>query len=130
MKSELLSCDSITRRAFAEHVAKAALGVTILPDALRAAGTTGTDNTKLPGFGKAKRVIWMQMEGGMSHIDTLDPKEGDTKGPKDGIKTKAGVVHFALREVVRRAKMKELLELQGKVDWEGDLNAMRETRTF
>lgn len=47
-----------------------------------------------------------------------------------GIKTKAGVVHYALREVVRRARMKELLELQGKVDWEGDLNAMRETRTF
>ena len=47
-----------------------------------------------------------------------------------GIKTKAGVVHFALKEVVRRAKMKELLELQGKVDWEGDLNAMREIRTF
>lgn len=90
MKSELLSFDSITRRAFAEHVAKTALGVTILPDVLRAAGTTGNDNTKLPGFGKAKRVIWMQMEGGMSHIDTLDPKEGDTKGPKDGIKTKAG----------------------------------------
>ena len=47
-----------------------------------------------------------------------------------GIKTKAGVVHYALREVVRRSKMKELLELQGKVNWEGDLDAMRETRTF
>lgn len=45
-----------------------------------------------------------------------------------GIKTKAGVVHFALREVVRRAKMKELLSLHGKVGWEGDLDAMRATR--
>lgn len=47
-----------------------------------------------------------------------------------GIRTKAGVVHYALREVVRRSKMKELLELQGKVAWEGDLDAMRKTRTF
>jgi Arc/MetJ family transcription regulator len=37
-----------------------------------------------------------------------------------GIKTKAGVVHHALREVVRRSKMKELLGLQGKVEfWPG-----------
>ena len=92
MKSAILSFDSLTRRAFAEHVAKTALGVTIIPSMLRGAGTTGLDNTKLPGFGKAKRVIWMQMEGGMSHIDTLDPKEGDTKGPKDAIKTKAGYI--------------------------------------
>lgn len=90
MKSELLSLDSITRRAFAEHVAKAALGVTVLPDMLRGADSAAIDHTTLPGFGKAKRVIWMQMEGGMSHIDTLDPKEGATKGPKDPIKTKAG----------------------------------------
>ena len=90
MKSELLSFDSITRRAFAEHVAKAALGVTILPSMMSGAESPVIDNTKLPGFGKAKRVIWLQMEGGMSHIDTLDPKEGDTKGPKDAIKTKAG----------------------------------------
>ncbi len=90
MKADLLSFDSVTRRAFAEHVAKAALGVTILPSLLRGAEAPPQDNTKLPGFGKAKRVIWLQMEGGMSHIDTLDPKDGPTKGPRDAIKTKAG----------------------------------------
>ncbi len=37
-----------------------------------------------------------------------------------GIKTKTGVVHFALREVVRRHQMKELLKLRGKVKfWDG-----------
>lgn len=45
-----------------------------------------------------------------------------------GIKTKSGVVHYALREVVRRARQKELLKLQGKVAWEGDLNSIRQTR--
>ncbi|HEY2860882.1 MAG TPA: DUF1501 domain-containing protein [Terracidiphilus sp.] len=42
------------------------------------------------GFGTAKHVIWLQMVGGMSHIDTFDPKTGATKGPKGAISTKAG----------------------------------------
>lgn len=91
MKSEFLASDPQTRRTFAEHVAKTVLGVTALPSFTRAAGAPAPpDSTKLPGFGKAKHVIWLQMEGGMSHIDTLDPKEGATKGPKDPIKTKSG----------------------------------------
>lgn len=47
-----------------------------------------------------------------------------------GIKTKAGVVHHALKEVVRRSKMKDLLSLHGKVEWDGDLNETRKTREF
>lgn len=47
-----------------------------------------------------------------------------------GIKTKAGVVHYALKEVVRRSKIKELLSLHGKVEWDGDLSEMRKTREF
>ncbi len=45
-----------------------------------------------------------------------------------GILTKSGVVHYALREVVRRARQKELLKLQGKIAWEGDLEVIRRTR--
>lgn len=45
-----------------------------------------------------------------------------------GIKTKSGVVHYALREVVRRARQKELLKLQGKIAWEGDLDSIRQSR--
>ena len=37
-----------------------------------------------------------------------------------GIKTKTGVVHYALREVVRRQKMKDALKMRGKVKfWDG-----------
>ena len=37
-----------------------------------------------------------------------------------GIYTKTGVVHHALRELVRRQKMKEILTMRGKVDlWDG-----------
>lgn len=90
MNLPLHSLDSLSRRAFAEKVARATLGVTILPTLARSAETAEVNHTEWPGFGKAKRVIWLQMEGGMSHIDTLDPKTGDTKGPKDPIVTKAG----------------------------------------
>ena len=45
-----------------------------------------------------------------------------------GIKTKTGVVHYALREVVRRARQKEMLALRGKIAWEGDVDDMRKPR--
>jgi hypothetical protein len=45
----------------------------------------------LQGFGKAKNVIFLWMNGGMTHIDTWDPKTGETKGPTDPIKGKGGI---------------------------------------
>jgi len=37
-----------------------------------------------------------------------------------GIKTKTGVVHHALRELVRRSRQKEVLAIRGKVEfWDG-----------
>lgn len=80
----------VTRRHFAEQVARTALGVTLLPHLVPAADEPAAPNPGgLPGFGKAKNVIWLQMIGGMSHIDTLDPKTGDSKGARDPIQTKA-----------------------------------------
>jgi hypothetical protein len=87
MKNDLRACDSMTRRSFAEHVAKTTLGVAVLPHLVKA--QAAADPKTLPGFGKAKNVIWLQMIGGMSHIDTLDPKTGDTKGAREPIQTKA-----------------------------------------
>jgi hypothetical protein len=86
--------DPLSRRAFCERWAKAALGVTVLgagagngfsaDDPATAALPSG------PGFGKAKNIIFLQMVGGMSHIDTLDPKEGESQGPVAPIGTAAG----------------------------------------
>jgi Arc/MetJ family transcription regulator len=45
-----------------------------------------------------------------------------------GIKTKTGVVHHALRELVRRSKRREMLKLRGKIHWEGNLDEMRRSR--
>jgi hypothetical protein len=84
--------DSITRRAFCEGWAKTALGVTVLHGAassVSAAEKAAAAPASGPGFGKAKNVIFLQMIGGMTHIDTLDPKDGPTQGPKAPIKTNA-----------------------------------------
>jgi Arc/MetJ family transcription regulator len=43
-------------------------------------------------------------------------------------KTKKELIHFALSELIRREKAKGILDLQGRVDWEGDLKQMRKAR--
>jgi Protein of unknown function (DUF1501) len=92
MKSFFHHATPETRRQFVLNTAKSALGVSLLPlfseNLLRAEGG-GKSNAGLPGFGKAKHVIFLWMEGGMSHIDTFDPKSGDSKGFRDHLKTKA-----------------------------------------
>ena len=35
--------------------------------------------------GKAKHVIYMYMAGGMTHLDTFDPKPGAEEGGKTGV---------------------------------------------
>jgi Arc/MetJ family transcription regulator len=46
-----------------------------------------------------------------------------------GMKTRRALVHHALEELVRREKQTGFLSLKGKINWTGDLNAMRRTRT-
>jgi len=44
------------------------------------------------------------------------------------LKTKKELINFALKELIARKKRKKLLNLEGKVEWVGDLNKMREAR--
>lgn len=44
------------------------------------------------------------------------------------IKTKKELVNYAIGELVRKTKIKNLLELEGKVEWSGDLADMRQSR--
>jgi Arc/MetJ family transcription regulator len=44
------------------------------------------------------------------------------------IKTKKDVVNYALEELVKKMRRKKMLELEGKVKWEGSLNEMRASR--
>ncbi|MEW6542665.1 MAG: type II toxin-antitoxin system VapB family antitoxin [Nitrospirota bacterium] len=44
-------------------------------------------------------------------------------------KSKRELVNLALKQLLRDAKRKEILTLRGRVKWEGDLAALRRSRS-
>lgn len=84
--------DEWSRRGFAAFLAKTFLGVGLLPVG-GAAAAFGSPAVGTRG-GSAKRVIYLFMNGGMSHLDTFDPKPGsEVQGPVQTIGTRAdGVI--------------------------------------
>jgi hypothetical protein len=88
MSNPFLKLDPASRREFMLRTAKTAFGVSVLTHFDQAFGASSPAPSGVGG--KAKSVIYLYMSGGMSHIDTWDPKTGDTKGGSDPIKTKAG----------------------------------------
>jgi Arc/MetJ family transcription regulator len=58
----------------------------------------------------------------------LDDKLVDKAMKYTGIKTKKDLVNFALRELLDRMERKNILLLEGKLCWEGDLGDMRKDR--
>ncbi len=47
-----------------------------------------------------------------------------------GLKSRRALIDYALRELLRRDSQRKILELKGKVRWEGDLSTMRQERKF
>lgn len=96
MPSELHSYYS--RRMLLEYAAKTMLGVTILPSAIFGAddkakkpdpksAKPGKSPSGVKG-GTARHVIFLYMNGGMTHLDTFDLKPGrETQGQTKGIAT-------------------------------------------
>jgi hypothetical protein len=83
MPSMLLRSDELTRRQVMAVAARSLLGVGLLPNFFsRAALAVDAKKT-----GSAKNVIYLYMDGGMSHVDTLDPKQGEVAGPTKTIAT-------------------------------------------
>ena len=82
--------DELTRRQFESNAARAYLGVHLFP-MLGGTIASAAPETTAPGGGKAKNVIYLFMSGGMSHIDTFDPKpkKKDVMGKTEAIATKA-----------------------------------------
>ena len=98
MSTELNSVGELERRRFMSLAAKGFLGVSVLPWAMpeRAYGAGIGLNRPLNQAPKAKNVIYLYMSGGMSHIDTFDPKPGaETGGPTQAIKTKTDGLQLA-----------------------------------
>jgi len=76
--------DELHRRRFIATAAKTLLGVSLLP------GIFGrTWAAEATPAARAKRIIYLYMDGGMSHVDTLDPKQGEVAGPTKALKTSA-----------------------------------------
>lgn len=97
MKIPLLRQNELTRRQFAARTASSLLGVGLLPGIFssksHAAGKLASD---LKQAATAKSVIYLYMSGGMSHLDTFDPKEGvETAGPTKPIKTSADGIRIS-----------------------------------
>jgi len=44
------------------------------------------------------------------------------------MRTKKDIVNYALEELVKKLRRKKILELEGEVKWEGNLNEMRTSR--
>jgi uncharacterized protein (DUF1501 family) len=71
--------NSINRRDFVLRLASAGLGVSVLPE-IHAAQSVN----------KAEHIIYLFMNGGMSHLDTFDPKkDAEVKGKFNSINTNA-----------------------------------------
>ncbi len=45
-----------------------------------------------------------------------------------GLKKKVDVVNYALKHLLEQRDMEKILELRGKIVWEGDLDEMRQSR--
>lgn len=46
-----------------------------------------------------------------------------------GLRKKVDVVNYALRKLVEQKEIEEILDLKGKVKWEGNLDEMRRDRS-
>lgn len=78
--AELAGRDPLSRRYFMEMSAKLSLGVSLSVPFLPR-GTEAQEGAK------AKNLIYIYLSGGMTHLDTFDPKRGDVMGNTEVIDT-------------------------------------------
>jgi len=64
---------------------------------------------------------------GRTNID-LDENLVDEAMKLTNKKTKKEVVNYAVEELVRKLKRKKILELEGKIEWTGNLDKLRKSR--
>lgn len=80
--------NELPRRQFISELAKTCLGVGLLPLTGDYIHADDIGPSKL--MARARSVIYLNMSGAMSHVDTFDPKPGtDQAGPVEAIQTSA-----------------------------------------
>jgi len=91
MKDILNKADEPTRRQFMQNAARAYLGVHLFPMLGTTIASAAAEGAAKGA--KAKHVIYLFMAGGMSHLDTFDPKpkKKEVMGPTETVTGNAGV---------------------------------------
>ncbi|MEM7672070.1 MAG: DUF1501 domain-containing protein [Verrucomicrobiota bacterium] len=81
--------ESIDRRQFIRRCAASAFCVNTLPHLVGQNLNASAYNPQAPGFGSAKHVIFIMVAGGLTQVDTFDPKR-NVGSPTNIIKNKIG----------------------------------------
>jgi hypothetical protein len=89
----LQKADDLTRRRWIGKTARSLLGVGLLPAFFEGESPGASQEKSVTG--SARRVIYLYMDGGMSHLDTLDPKSGAVAGPTKAIQSSAPGIRLA-----------------------------------
>ena len=117
MKDFLRKLPDGDRRDFLAYSAKAFLGVGLMPAAIRSSAFAESPTMVTPS---AKNVIYLYMAGGMSHLDTFDPKtDRSIRGPVDSIRTSGSGIRMSeyltglARRMDRLAIIRSLSSTQG-----------------
>jgi hypothetical protein len=93
MRALLNGLDDCSRRDFLALGAKALLGLSVLP--LLPSSLSAEDPAPAPRP-TARNVIYLYMAGGMSHLDTLDPKaDKEVAGPVKALPSSADGLQFS-----------------------------------
>jgi hypothetical protein len=91
------TCDGITRRELLRVGGSAILGLTLADLFAMQKANAKQGGAGGPGFGKAKSVILLYLQGGPSHLDLWDPKDNvpaNVKSVFKGIDTKLPGIKF------------------------------------
>ena len=117
MKDFLRKLPDGDRRDFLAYSAKAFLGVGLMPTAIRSSAFAESPAMATP---TAKNVIYLYMAGGMSHLDTLDPKtDRSVRGPVKSIRASGSGIRMSeylpglSRRMDRLAIIRSLSSTQG-----------------
>ena len=86
--------DELNRREFVSQMAKTCLGVGLLPLTQSYLHADQIGTSKIAA--QAQHVIYLNMSGAMSHVDTFDPKPGTTsQGPVQPIQSSADDIQLS-----------------------------------
>jgi hypothetical protein len=123
MNASLLASDPLSRRHFINQAARTFFGVSAatLAGGNRALAVPGENTSKLKQVPTARNVIYLYMNGGMSHMDTFDPKpkQADLMGLTETIDTNVDGMQFSnnlpllARQADKMAVLRSMASTQG-----------------